>query len=109
MDISFLQNRKVSTFCGIGRPDIFEKELESKGAVLESSHRFSNHHNFKAGDYRTLNNLVKDTPLICTEKDAVKINPALLKKTVYVLVNGVEFLEGESRIMNKIISTINND
>ena len=90
---TFLQNRKVSTFCGISRPDIFERELESKGAVLENCHRFSNHHNFKSGDYRILNNLGKEMPLICTQKDAVKINKDLIKKTVYVLVNGVEFLE----------------
>jgi tetraacyldisaccharide 4'-kinase len=77
--LSWLAGKSVSALSGIGQPLAFEEQLRSLGAGVIPK-RFSDHHAYQAADLKGLKGLV-----VCTEKDAVKLealNPSL---EIYVL------------------------
>ncbi|MBF0152610.1 MAG: tetraacyldisaccharide 4'-kinase [Magnetococcales bacterium] len=69
----------LQPFCGLARPDTFRLTLDRLGMTTLPLKSFSDHHLFRAGE---LAHLVRSAvregaqALVCTEKDAVKIDPA---------------------------------
>lgn len=65
-------------FCGIGDPDSFRHTLESQDWQLTGHTAFGDHHRYTRGDVENLNRRARSEGasfLICTAKDAVKIEP----------------------------------
>ncbi len=66
----------VHAFCGIGDPDSFCSTLESLNWQLVGHTAFGDHHRYTRGDLENLNSMARAQGasfLICTAKDAVKI------------------------------------
>lgn len=78
--IDSLLNKKVGIFCGIARPEYFEKTVENQGAEVVGRYFVSDHRDF---DSFALESFAKHCQsqgadlLLCTEKDRVKFTEAL--------------------------------
>jgi tetraacyldisaccharide 4'-kinase len=64
-----LQNRAVTAFAGIAKPDRFFNSLESMGVAITSRVRFRDHHSYTIRDLESLPGEIH----ITTEKDAVRL------------------------------------
>ena len=80
--ITYNKGTEFLAFSAIGRPESFYKQLEQCGYTISLKREFRDHHRFSEKD---LENLMKESEeknlqLVCTEKDAIKINAELAKK-----------------------------
>lgn len=66
-EIAALQGQKIHAIAGIGNPRRFFEQLHDMGLAVET-HAFADHHAFRAEDLA----FAGDTPVLMTEKDAVK-------------------------------------
>lgn len=69
---------RIACFCGIGQPDSFFELLAATGAQILGTRTFSDHHRYRPRQLRDLLRWGRDLgadALVCTEKDAVKIDP----------------------------------
>jgi tetraacyldisaccharide 4'-kinase len=70
-------------FCAIARPEGFWAMLAEAGCGVVETVAFGDHHGYTAADMERLVKLAgerKATGFVTTEKDAVKISPALLER-----------------------------
>lgn len=67
VDVAALQGQKTHAIAGIGNPRRFFEQLHDMGLAVET-HAFADHHAFRAEDLA----FAGDTPVLMTEKDAVK-------------------------------------
>jgi tetraacyldisaccharide 4'-kinase len=75
-----LKSRRIFSFCGIGNPQSFRKELLSTGAIDVGHRAFGDHHDYVRADLDQLFAQAKQQNaemLITTEKDWVKIEPLI--------------------------------
>ena len=72
-----------SAFCAIAGPQGFFQTLRAMGIRLSAAKAFPDHYVFKSGDLERLRKESGGKPLICTEKDAVKLPAGCMD--VYVL------------------------
>ncbi|AWN55534.1 tetraacyldisaccharide 4'-kinase [Methylobacterium sp. 17Sr1-1] len=81
-----LRGRPVLAFAGIGRPDKFFATLREVGASLRETRAFPDHHAFTAAEAEALaaEAAAKDLVLVTTEKDRVRLPPALPVATLPV-------------------------
>ena len=68
-EIPSIRGWKVAIFCGIAHPENFKKTVRGLGAEIVAETIFADHESASVGK------LPKGLPLICTEKDAVKLPP----------------------------------
>jgi tetraacyldisaccharide 4'-kinase len=109
-----LSGQRVLTFCGIGNPDAFERQIQQSGAVVMKTHRFGDHHHYAKQDMLSLADLAKQAgaqALLTTEKDWVKIAPLADSvphlPPVYRAELSIGFCgEDESRLLDLITCTI---
>lgn len=82
-DTEFLKHHRWLAFAGIGRPQKFYDTLRSLGAEILATRDFPDHHAYTEADAKTLLQHAKNlgATLITTEKDAVKLPPALRAET----------------------------
>nr|CRH06360.1 Tetraacyldisaccharide 4'-kinase [Candidatus Magnetococcus massalia] len=79
---------KLLAFTGIGRPESFWHSLQCQGITPVATRSFADHHPFCAEDLAALQQQAQAlgaTALACTEKDAVKIDPAWYTLPLYQL------------------------
>jgi tetraacyldisaccharide 4'-kinase len=78
-DVSFLRNQRWLAFSGIAYPQKFFATLEASGAILAHRQPFSDHHPFTTREISLLKQQAQThgLGLITTEKDWVRIPPAL--------------------------------
>ena len=75
-----LKNKKVGIFCGIAQPDNFKQTVMEEEAVVVASHIVPDHMPF---DWKLFQKFVGESEaagaemLVCTEKDKVKLPPAM--------------------------------
>ncbi|NLF24049.1 MAG: tetraacyldisaccharide 4'-kinase [Deltaproteobacteria bacterium] len=67
---------KVAAFCGIANPEGFFNSLFTLGYELVGSQVYADHHSFSRAELDDLRSRFKHLPLVCTAKDAVKIDPS---------------------------------
>ena len=79
-----LEPQKIAAFCGIANPEGFRSTLESMGFQIEDFRAFEDHYSFSKQDLYELRELAEVLPLVCTEKDLVRL-PKELKDIVYTL------------------------
>lgn len=89
-----LAGRRVLAFAGIGRPEKFFESLESLGAELVERRAFPDHHPYTRAELEELlaRAAVSDLQAVTTEKDAVRLPPAL-RDRIEVLGVSVAFRE----------------
>src|SRR5690606_24130922 len=66
-------NDEVFAFCGIANPNGFIDSLKELGFRLTGQRIFPDHHRFIQSDIDNIHALARGRPLICTEKDSVKL------------------------------------
>lgn len=107
--LSFLENKKVYAFCGIGNPDGFTKTLEALSAHVVGVYSFNDHAVYADQDIKNIiseASTAKADVIITTEKDLVKLEPdfGLFAKSIDLLVLGVEIkvVKGEELLHERI-------
>ncbi len=97
----------VVAVAGIGRPDPFFREVESRFAKVETM-AFADHHDFSPTDMnqirRRLDALGPDSVVICTEKDAMRM-PAIERHRTLALPIGLKVLFGQEAAFWKAVET----
>lgn len=75
--LDLLREGPVAGFCGIGNPGAFRRTLLDLGARLEDFRSYPDHHAYSSADveelHRWAGGLPKSTPIVTTQKDAVKL------------------------------------
>jgi len=111
LELAWLKGRNVATLCAIGYPLSFEMTVESLGGNITGKHRFFDHHWFTAQEIEAA--LKGDSPVITTEKDAVRvrsikdgsISPELLSKLHVLSIK----LHEDGSLMNTIEKLMKNE
>jgi tetraacyldisaccharide 4'-kinase len=80
-----LEPQAVAVFSGVARPEGFHRSLLSLGFAITGVQSFADHYPFATKDIDALRRLYPGLPLVCTEKDAVKLRQLQDKRGVYVL------------------------
>ena len=70
------RGQPVFAFAGIGRPEKFVASLQGAGAIVAGVKFFPDHHPYRAAEIAALRAAAKDTLLVTTEKDFVRLTPA---------------------------------
>jgi len=83
-----LNGARVFAFAGIGRPEKFFASVRALGAVLAGTINLPDHHRYTAKDAAMLleNATALNALLVTTEKDFVKLPPALQAATLVITV-----------------------
>jgi tetraacyldisaccharide 4'-kinase len=92
-------------FSGIARPDSFRRLLEREQVRLAGWFVFQDHHQFTAGDFLAMEDEAKVVGaecLVCTEKDAVKIDPDWSPLPIYVLRMELVVDRGENLLLDHL-------
>jgi tetraacyldisaccharide 4'-kinase len=91
-----LAGHRVLAFAGIGRPEKFFATCRDAGAELAATRAFADHHRYTEAELRALLDHAASlgATLLTTEKDAVRLPPAL-RARVAVLRVAVEWREPE--------------
>ena len=76
----------VFGLCGIGDPKSFKLSLEKEGFKIEKFKSFKNHHSFNGSDFKKINKLSNGLPIICTQKDAVKLDLSKISQKFFLLI-----------------------
>jgi tetraacyldisaccharide 4'-kinase len=91
-----LHDTRVFAFCGIARPDLFLEQLRAMGAQIVGHKTFPDHHWYSHQDVATIERMYVQSGaemVITTEKDGVKLVPALVKQLpLTVLRQKVEWM-----------------
>ena len=80
-----LAPRPAAAFCGIASPRNFFFSLESLGFQLAGRRAFRDHHRFTPEEIASLRREFAGLPLICTEKDAVRLEGWNDSRGIFVL------------------------
>jgi len=78
--------KEVVAFSGLASPSGFYETLRSLGATVVAERSFPDHHEFREGELRELRDTFPKVPLICTEKDAVKVGRFGIERVYYLRV-----------------------
>ena len=95
----------VFACAGIARPDAFRETLAALGVNLVGFHPFPDHHPFSAAAMARLNAMARQAGaafLLCTEKDAVKMDAATLEMPTFFLGLELVFLENPGWLWEKM-------
>lgn len=65
---------KCFVFSAIGRPESFYAQIKSLGIEIVATREFRDHHRFSTEDLAALSQKAGDLPMICSEKDMIKID-----------------------------------
>lgn len=104
VDHSALSPCPVVAVCGIANPEGFLRTLEASGFSVLGSYYFSDHHIFTEPDIRHIRNRHPGIPIVCTEKDALRI-PGAARTGIFALrivtkvSPGDAFITGISRVL----------
>ncbi|MEG3639709.1 tetraacyldisaccharide 4'-kinase [Magnetococcus sp. PR-3] len=95
----------VMAFTGIGRPESFWHTLHHLDIPMAGQHPFPDHHPFNAQTLSPLSRQAKQqgaTALVCTEKDAVKLQPQWSELPIYWLGIQWQFLSASTPLTNHL-------
>lgn len=72
-DGSLLEPQPVAAFCGIAKGEVFFESLAKLGFSVSARHLFRDHQRFSSSMVQELKRLGGGLPLVCTEKDAARL------------------------------------
>jgi len=97
--LTWLRQRRVVAFAGIGNPQAFASTLAQLGSDVVALLVFPDHHPYSAADWQAIVDLACQRHAAClvtTEKDAVRLAPDWQAPIpVYTLRIGVRFIQGQ--------------
>jgi tetraacyldisaccharide 4'-kinase len=105
LPLDTLGETRALGFSGIARPDSFRRLLERAKVRLAGWFIFPDHHNFTVGDFLAMEAEAKEVCaecLVCTEKDAVKIDPTWSPLPIYVLRMELVIDQGEDLLLEHV-------
>ena len=85
---AMLEPCRIAAFCGIAKPESFFETLRELGFEIAGRAAFGDHYAFREADIEGLRRKFAGLPLVCTEKDAVKIPPQL-RENIFMLRIGM--------------------
>jgi len=100
---------RLACFCGIARPDAFRAAVVGLGVEVVHLVAFGDHHPFSAGDLRSVAKqgaAAGATGLICTEKDAVKIDPSWSPLPIWVVRLELEVVSGGDALWRRVAEVV---
>lgn len=101
-----LRGQRVVGFCGLGNPDGFRRTLAALGCDVVAFEEFPDHHTYQRSDLDRLADLAQRydaATIVCTHKDLVKLQvDELCSRPVWAVVVGIEFLSGETALIEKL-------
>jgi tetraacyldisaccharide 4'-kinase len=103
--LDVLGERRAVGFSGIARPDSFRRLLERAQVRLAGWYVYPDHHQFTVGDFLAMEAEAKQVGaecLVCTEKDAVKIDPTWSPLPIYVLRMELVIDQGEDLLLDHL-------
>ena len=100
-NLTWLRNRSVAAFCGLGNPSGFQHTLATCGCQITAFHALPDHYAYTEQNLQTLATSLAQTPtvdaVLCTCKDLVKINRSELAGIpLYALDIGMQFVHGQN-------------
>lgn len=110
VDLSFIRDKPICSFCSIGDPESFERTLVSLGVQLTKNFVFMDHHWYSHQD---ISQIIKfcstqgiDT-LVTTNKDAVKLkefeNLWDNNLKIFALKIQIQIIHGKDELFNRIL------
>lgn len=101
-----LRGTRVVGFCGLGNPAGFRRTLAALGCEVAAFEEFPDHHAYERSDLDRLAALAEQhqaKALVCTHKDLVKLQVDELRgRPVWAVVVGIDFLAGETSLIEKL-------
>lgn len=104
-----LKGKKVIAFCGIAKPNYFFELLKQQGAIISSKYIFADHEPTPLGFLEKLSGEIRNEKVdfvVCTEKDAVKLENLKLEQPLAYIVMELEILYGQNELDQAIESMI---
>lgn len=102
-----LRDQPVAAFCGLARPDDFRRTLETAGARVVFFRGFPDHHRYSASDFKTIAQEARQAGakfILVSEKDSVKIDPAVFSLPVLKMILDVEIISGREVFMKLLLN-----
>lgn len=90
-----LQPQPVIAVCGIANPEGFIETLNRSGYAVAESYRFADHYQFKAGELQGIRDKHPGLPLVCTEKDSLRV-PAAERQGMHELRIAAKVAPGDA-------------
>ncbi len=104
---------RIVAFCGIARPEEFFAALAAANLRIEAAVRFADHHRYSTDDIADLvatAKKIRAEAFLATEKDAVKLTPALLQRLEAVAPVRVARLEvtlrDEAEVVRQLLAKL---
>lgn len=104
LPLSHLRGAKVCALSALADNSSFLRTLQGLGIVVEGASGFPDHHRYTPRDWQAAH--ARGLPVVTTEKDWVKLDPAWLTPRTYALRIEMEMTHGERALLNKVQSTI---
>lgn len=99
-----LKDRRFVAFAGIGEPQKFFGTLAGCGGIIETTREFADHYSYSEDDIADLREIAAryDAQLITTEKDLLRLPPAL-RTDIDVLKVSAQFDADSARLVDDLI------
>lgn len=99
-----LKDKRVVAFAGIGEPQKFFGSLAACGAIIETAREFADHYSYSEDDIADLREIAAryDAQLITTEKDLLRLPPAL-RTDIDILKVTAQFDADSARLVDDLI------
>ena len=106
-DVTWLKNKSVVAFCGLGNPSGFRHTLTTCGCQIEAFRALPDHHAYSKQDLQSLEMWVSHQQhrdaVVCTCKDLVKIGRSELAGIpLYALKIGMQFTHGQNDLEDRL-------
>ncbi len=95
-DLRSLKNKEVVLLSAIARPEIFEAQIRDLGIYVKKHFHFKDHYSFQDSDILRVKNFAATNPVLCTEKDAVKLQALTSIPDTFYVVELQTSLSGSS-------------
>jgi tetraacyldisaccharide 4'-kinase len=95
--------KRVFAFAGIGRPEKFVSSLKEAGAIVTGTQFFADHHPYRDAEIAGLKGRAEGAQLVTTEKDFVRLPPAL-RAGIAVLT--VEARFEQPQLLDRLLITV---
>jgi len=109
-ELSYLDDRRVAVFCGIGNPAGFQQTLARIGVQPAAFREFPDHHAYTQHDLESLENWARRQnaqAVLCTHKDLVKIGQTQFHNTpLWAVVVGLDIIANEESMSGRLNSVL---
>jgi len=110
IDLREIKDKKVCALSAIADPEYFEKLLRNSGAIVESSFRFQDHHDYDKQELEEIIKKCKESniwAILTTQKDIVKIREIISKTEIPIYALQIEpKIDREDELIGRLYSVV---